>query len=88
MSMASALLVTRAPMLIAALVGMVGVVLPEPLTLFKDHEGLTLEGCRDGAVIAAKSGSETKFVQGLVLLGGLRDFTLRQLEFELLPMHV
>ena len=57
--------------------------LPEPLTLTKEHNGLTLEGCHDGAVLAAASGSKDKFVQGLVTLNAVADCTLRRLGFEL-----
>jgi hypothetical protein len=58
-------------------------VLSEPLTLTKEHNGLTLEGCHDGAVLAAASESKDKFAQGVVTLNAVANCTLRRLGFEL-----
>lgn len=55
----------------------------EPLVLTKEHDGLTLEGCHDGAVLTAMSGHEAKFAQGLVVLNAVANCTLRLLRFHL-----
>ncbi len=62
-------------------------VLPRPLVFGTEHSGLTLEGCRDGAVLTAKPGAEDAFRLGLVQLLLAKDVTLRVLEFAT-PMTV
>jgi hypothetical protein len=55
----------------------------EPIIISRDHKGLTLEGCQDGAVLAAKPGSEDKFGDGLIILANANDCTLRRLRLQL-----
>jgi len=47
-----------------------------PLTFGHEHSYLTLEGCNDGVVIAAKSGTESKFTPGLIKLERANGITL------------
>ena len=56
--------------------------LPAPLRLNKAHSGLTLEGCHDGAWLVA-NGELAAFHDGLVILTGANDVTLRRLRFHL-----
>jgi hypothetical protein len=57
--------------------------LDEPLKLGSKHSHLVIEGCRDGAVIVARKGSEKNFALGLVILNRANDVTLRRLRFHL-----
>jgi hypothetical protein len=57
--------------------------LGSPLELFPDNEGLTIEGCHDGAVLRAADGAESNFLQGLVVINRADDVTLRNLRFRL-----
>lgn len=57
--------------------------LTEPLQLTHDHSRLTLEGCRDGAVIAVKKGFEKAFPEGMVVMQRTDNFTFRRLRFHL-----
>jgi Family of unknown function (DUF6519) len=57
--------------------------LNEPLTIGREHSYLTLEGCNDGVVIAAKSGAENNFTRGLIQLARANDVTLRRLWFDM-----
>lgn len=57
--------------------------LPGTLVLDRRHSGLTLEGCSGEVVLAAAVGSESKFLQGLVLVVGASDVSLSGLTFML-----
>jgi Family of unknown function (DUF6519) len=57
--------------------------LPEPLRLGLEHSNLTLEGCRDGAVLEAQPGKEANFLQGLIILNRANNVTLRRLRFQM-----
>jgi hypothetical protein len=57
--------------------------LTQPLTLSEKHSDLTLEGCHDGAVLAAKPGYESHFMSGLVQVLRANEVTLRRLRFHL-----
>jgi hypothetical protein len=55
--------------------------LPAPLSLTAKHNGLTIEGCTDGAILQAAAADLTPFRLGLITLTGTTDTTLRKLEF-------
>jgi hypothetical protein len=64
--------------------------LPEPLRLgpdkvrsIPDHSNLTLESCHGGVTIQAAAGHEDKFLDGLIVLNGTENVTLRGLQFNL-----
>jgi hypothetical protein len=57
--------------------------LAAPLMLSAKHAGLTIEGCTDKVVLQATGTDLTPFRAGLVKLDGVRDVTLRRLEFEI-----
>jgi hypothetical protein len=57
--------------------------LPEPLQLDLEHSNLTLECCHDGVFIQAASGSDPKFVSGLINLNKTENVTIRGLHFVL-----
>jgi hypothetical protein len=57
--------------------------LPRSLTLGSQHSNFTIEGCGDGAIIQAARGSETNFLQGLIVLNQTANTTLRGLRFRM-----
>jgi hypothetical protein len=58
-------------------------VLSEPLRLGHGHSHLVLEGCHDGVVMTAATGSDERFVQGLIELVHADNVTISGIEFEL-----
>lgn len=57
--------------------------LHDPLHLDARHDGLVLEACQDGAVIAVDGRSLSKFNPGLIVLDHADEVTLRGLRFTL-----
>jgi len=57
--------------------------LSAPLTLTAKHAGLTIEGCTDRVLLQASGADLSPFRAGLVLLEGVRNVTLRRLEFDI-----
>ena len=57
--------------------------LPAPLQLGREHSNLTLEGCHDGAVFYAATGTEKNFLHGMIILDRANNVTLRRLRFQL-----
>ena len=57
--------------------------LPRSLTLGSQHSNFTIEGCGDGAIIQAAAGSETNFLQGLIVLNQTVNTALRGLRFRM-----
>jgi hypothetical protein len=56
--------------------------LSAPVLLTSKHNGLTIEGCSDGAIIRVAAGADpTPFRAGLMVLNGLKEITLRRLGF-------
>lgn len=55
--------------------------LPKPLRLDERHAGLTLEGCHDGAWLAATN--PEAFHEGLIVLDHANDVTLRRLRLRM-----
>ncbi len=57
--------------------------LANPIVLGPDHSGLTIEACHGGVTLAAASGAESNFPQGLVVVGGADEVTLKGITFQL-----
>ncbi|MDT7543557.1 MAG: hypothetical protein QOE33_3461 [Acidobacteriota bacterium] len=62
--------------------------LTEPIRLHGAHSNLTFEGCRGGVVLRAAHGSESKFLDGLIVLDKTAHLTIKglQLEMPLIPL--
>jgi hypothetical protein len=56
--------------------------LAAPLRLTKAHDGLTIESCTGGVTITAAGNDAKPFFSGLIELSGVRNVTLRGLEFK------
>jgi hypothetical protein len=54
--------------------------LPEPLMLGPGFDGLTLQGCREGVVLQAPSGTAAGFISGLIEVQGASSVTIRGIE--------
>ncbi len=61
--------------------------LPQTLFLTEKHQGLTLEGCHDGAQLVAVKGLESHFLFGLVAVAAANEITLRNLRIGLPLFH-
>jgi hypothetical protein len=51
--------------------------LPAPLLLGPEHDGITLQGCREGVVLQAPSQPGDEFIGGLIALQGVTGATIR-----------
>lgn len=56
--------------------------LAEPLRLTETHSQLHLEGCGEGAVLAAQRGQESEFDDGLIALVRVRDIKISGITFQ------
>jgi hypothetical protein len=57
--------------------------LPAPLVLGAQHAGITLEGCHPEVSISVAPGSESKFLDGMVVLTNTSNISIRGLSFHL-----
>jgi len=57
--------------------------LPKPLVLGSGHSNLILEGCHDGVILHADDRYINQFLDGLIVLTGANNVTLRRLKLEL-----
>ncbi|MGZ4649422.1 MAG: DUF6519 domain-containing protein, partial [Kineosporiaceae bacterium] len=54
--------------------------LPAPLVLGPELDGITLQACREGAVLQAQSEPGDEFIPGLIALHGVRSVTIRGIQ--------
>lgn len=60
--------------------------LPASLRIPKRAAELTIEGCPGGVTLAAVAGAEASFIDGLVVVASVDGVTLRNLQFDPLPV--
>ena len=57
--------------------------LPAPLVLTSQHSGFTIEGCHGGVTLQAATGSEVRFLDGLMVVASASQVTLKGLTFQM-----